>query len=307
MTISRRKFLEVAGIAGSALLVGGRKPAAAAGSAQAAQVGHAAGKNGVEFYGMLVDTTKCIGCRSCEEACNEKNKLQKPEVSFASDSVFEKKRDTTPEAFTVLNKFPNEKEPDKPIFVRKQCMHCNQPACATACLVKALEKTPEGPVKYNKDRCMGCRYCMVSCPFDAPKYEYNSNLPYLKKCVFCFDRVEKGEQPACVEACPEGASLFGKRRELIEIARQRIYQNPDKYHPYIYGEHEAGGTSMLFLSSVPVEKLDFRMNVGTIPYPEKTTGFLYAVPHIFILWPTLLYGLHYITHNNEKETGHGEE
>jgi hypothetical protein len=103
-------------------------------------------------------------------------------------------------------------------------------------------------------------------------------LPYLKKCVFCFDRVTKGEQPACVEACPEGASLFGKRRELIEIARQRIYQNPDKYHPYIYGEHEAGGTSMLFLSSVPVEKLDFRMNVGTVPYPEKTTGFLYAVP-----------------------------
>jgi Fe-S-cluster-containing dehydrogenase component len=233
--------------------------------------------------------------------------LPKPKVSFSSDGVFEKKRDTTPEAFTVLNKYPNPKDPDKPIFVRKQCMHCNQPACATACLVKALEKTPEGPVKYNKDRCMGCRYCMVSCPFDAPKYEYNSALPYLKKCVFCFDRVKNGEQPACVEACPEGASFFGKRRELIEIARQRIYQHPDKYHPYIYGEHEAGGTSMLFLSSVPVEKLDFRMDVGSTPYPEKTTGFLYAVPHIFILWPTLLYGLNYLTHSDDKETGHGEK
>ena len=305
MTVSRRKFLKVAGIAGCTLLTG-RKPANASGDAQAAQVGHAGGKD-VEFYGMLVDTTKCIGCRSCEEACNAKNELPKPEVSFSSDSVFEKKRDTTPEAFTVLNRYPNPKDPEKPIFVRKQCMHCNQPACATACLVKALEKTPEGPVMYNKDRCMGCRFCMVSCPFDAPKYEYSSPLPYLKKCVFCFDRVVKGEQPACVEACPEGASLFGKRRELIEIARQRIYQNPDKYHPYIYGEHEAGGTSMLFLSSVPVEKLDFRMNVGNVPYPEKTTGFLYAVPHIFILWPTFLYGLNYLTHRNDKENGHGEK
>ncbi|MFA6147490.1 MAG: 4Fe-4S dicluster domain-containing protein [bacterium] len=299
MTISRRNFLKVAGAAGGVLLAGGQKPAQAA-------VPDADPK-GLEFYGMLIDTTKCIGCRSCEEACNEKNKLAKPDVSFSSETVFEKKRDTTPEAFTVVNKFPNPKDPEKPIFVRKQCMHCNQPACATACLVKALEKTPEGPVKYNKDRCMGCRYCMVSCPFDAPKYEYNSNMPYLKKCVFCFDKVKNGEQPACVEACPEGASFFGKRRELLEIARQRIYQNPDKYHPYIYGEHEAGGTSMLFLSSVPVEKLDLRMNVGNTSYPEKTTGFLYAVPHIFILWPTFLFGLSYLTHSKDKENGHGEE
>ena len=307
MTITRRGFLKFAGLTGSALLAGTGRSAEASADAQAAQVGPG-GKNGGEFYGMLVDTTKCIGCRSCEEACNGKNALPPPKESFSSDSVFEKKRDTTPEAFTVLNRFPNPKDPEKPIFVRKQCMHCNQPACATACLVKALEKTPEGPVKYNKDRCMGCRYCMVSCPFDAPKYEYNSALPYLKKCVFCADRVQKGEAPACVEACPEGASLFGKRRELIEIARQRIYQNPDKYHPYIYGEHEAGGTSMLFLSSVPVEQLDFRMNVGTVPYPEKTTGFLYAVPHIFILWPVFLFGLSYLTSQKSgKESDHGEE
>jgi len=202
MTISRRNFLKVAGAAGGALLAGGRKPAQATTAPQA-------DPKGMEFYGMLIDTTKCIGCRSCEEACNEKNRLPKPKVSFSSDGVFEKKRDTTPEAFTVLNKYPNPKDPDKPIFVRKQCMHCNQPACATACLVKALEKTPEGPVKYNKDRCMGCRYCMVSCPFDAPKYEYNSALPYLKKCVSASIGSRTGSSPRAWRLARKGHRSSG--------------------------------------------------------------------------------------------------
>ncbi|HEY6073087.1 MAG TPA: 4Fe-4S dicluster domain-containing protein, partial [Anaerolineales bacterium] len=167
MTITRRGFLKFAGLTGSALLAAGTKSPAKAATAATGT------KGDKEFYGMLIDSTKCVGCRSCEEACNSKNSLPPPKESFSSDSVFEKQRDTTPDAFTVLNRYPNEKEPDKPIFVRKECNHCNQPACATACLVKALEKTPEGPVVYNKDRCMGCRYCMLSCPFDAPKYQYN--------------------------------------------------------------------------------------------------------------------------------------
>jgi len=301
MTITRRGFLKFAGLTGGALLAGTRGPAKAATAATGT-------KSDVEFYGMLIDSTKCIGCRSCEEACNAKNGLPPPKESFSNEKVLDEKRDTTPDAFTVLNKYPNEKEPDKPIFVRKECMHCNQPACATACLVKALEKTPEGPVIYHKDRCMGCRYCMLSCPFDAPKYQYNSPNPYVKKCLFCHDRIVKGEQPACSEACPEGATLFGKRRDLLEIARERIYKEPGKYHPHIYGEHEAGGTEWMFIGSAPPEKLGLRDNVGTSSYPEKTSGFLYAVPHIFILWPTFLFGLSYLTsQKNDKESEHGEE
>jgi Fe-S-cluster-containing dehydrogenase component len=296
MTISRRNFLKVAGMTGGALLTGGRKPA----QAQQTPVG------GVEFNGMLIDTTRCIGCRACEEACNEANQLPKPEVSFSSGSVFEKKRDTGPDTFTVVNRYPNVKDPDKPIFVRRQCMHCNQPACAAACLTKAMEKTREAAVIYNKDRCMGCRYCMIACPFDVPKFQYNSPTPYVRKCVFCNERQKRGEQPACSEACPEGATLFGKKRDLLEIARTRIYTEPDRYVHHIYGEHEVGGTGWLFLSGVPLEKIDLKTNLGTTPYPELTSGFLYTVPMVFVLWPSLLIGLNLII-KDEKGTSHGEK
>jgi Fe-S-cluster-containing dehydrogenase component len=255
---------------------------------------------------MLIDTTRCIGCRACEEACNEANQLPKPEVSFSSGSVFEKKRDTGPDTFTVVNRYPNVKDPDKPIFVRRQCMHCNQPACAAACLTKAMEKTREAAVIYNKDRCMGCRYCMIACPFDVPKFQYNSPTPYVRKCVFCNERQKRGEQPACSEACPEGATLFGKKRDLLEIARTRIYTEPDRYVHHIYGEHEVGGTGWLFLSGVPLEKIDLKTNLGTTPYPELTSGFLYTVPMVFVLWPSLLIGLNLII-KDEKGTSHGEK
>jgi Fe-S-cluster-containing dehydrogenase component len=279
-----------------ALLTGGRKPA------QAQQTS----ERGVEFNGMLIDTTKCIGCRACEEACNEANKLPKPDVSFSSDSVFEKKRETTPGAFTVVNRFANEKKPDEPIFVRRQCMHCNQPACASACLTKAMEKTKEAAVVYHKDRCMGCRYCMIACPFDIPKFEYNNPTPYVWKCIFCYERQQKGKQPACAEVCPTGATLFGKKRDLLEIARTRIYTEPDRYVHHIYGEHEVGGTGWLFLSGVPLEKIDLKTNLGTTPYPELTSSFLYTVPLVFVLWPSLLIGLSHII-KDEKVTSHGEK
>ncbi len=296
MAISRRNFLKVAGMTGGALLTGGRKPA------QAQQTS----EGGVEFNGMLIDTTRCIGCRACEEACNEANQLPKPDVSFSSDSVFEKKRETTPDAFTVVNRYPNVKDPDKPIFVRKQCMHCNQPACASACLTKAMVKTREAAVIYKKDRCMGCRYCMIACPFDVPKFQYNSPTPYVRKCIFCYERQQKGKQPACAEVCPTGATLFGKKRDLLEIARTRIYTHPDLYVHHIYGEHEVGGTGWLFLSGVPLEKIDLKTNLGTTPYPELTSGFLYTVPMVFVLWPSLLIGLNLII-KDEKGTSHGEK
>ena len=298
MTISRRNFLKVAGATGGALIAGAGKPAHAQQTSE----------GGVEFNGMLIDTTKCIGCRACEEACNAANKLPKPEVSFSNEGVFDSQRDPTPDAFTVVNRFPNEKDPDKPIFVRKQCMHCNQPACASACLTKAMEKTREAAVIYNEERCMGCRYCMVACPFDIPKFQYDSATPFVKKCIFCNERQMRGEQPACSEVCPTGATLFGKKRELLEIARARVAAEPDKYVQHIYGEHEVGGTGWLYLFGAAPEKLGLRTNLGTTPYPELTSGFLYGVPLVFVLWPSLLIGLNYlIKESDEKETSHGEK
>jgi Fe-S-cluster-containing dehydrogenase component len=293
MSVNRRDFIKIAGVTGCSLL--------GVNSAHA----KAADKD-IEFSAMLIDTTLCEGCRSCEEACYEKNRLPKPDVPFDEESVFEEIRDTSPEAYTVLNRYPNPKDPENPIFVRRQCMHCNQPACASACLVRALEKKREGPVIYNKERCMGCRYCMISCPFDVPKFEYDSPLPYIKKCVFCYDRQIEGKVPACAYACPTEATLFGPRRKLLEIARERIYKNPDRYVHHIYGEHEVGGTSVMYLSAVPFEQIGFRTDLGTTPYPEHTSGFLYGVPLVFVLWPSFLLALNYFSkHNGEK--GHGEK
>ncbi len=246
-----------------------------------------------EFLGVLVDTTRCIGCRSCELACAEVNNLLIPDIE--DKSVFEKERLTSETQWTVVNRYETEKGE---VFVKKQCMHCCQPACVAACLVKAMKKREEGPVTWDLN-CMGCRLCIFSCPFDIPRLEYHSAAPKIQKCIFCWDRVKKGGVPACVEACPQEALLFGTRRELLEEARARIYEHPDRYIHYIYGEHEVGGTCWLYLSAVPFEQIGFRTDLGTTPLPEYTTGFLYAVPVILVLWPAFLLGVNRATKKEE--------
>lgn len=251
-----------------------------------------------EFMGVLVDTTLCIGCRSCEEACAGAHDLPVPNIS--DDSVFKERRDTSVTQWTVVNRYKTEKGE---VFAKKQCMHCGQPGCVAACLVKAMKKREEGSVTWDTN-CMGCRYCMVSCPFDIPKFEYNSWNPRIQKCNLCWEQLRKRERPACVEACPQEALLFGTRRELIEEARGRIYREPKKYVHHIYGEYEVGGTSYLYISAVPFEQIGFKTDVGTIAYPEYTTGFLYSVPIVLILWPAFLMGLSYLT-KREEEIGRG--
>ena len=253
-----------------------------------------------EFVGILVDTTRCVGCRTCEAACAEAHHLPIPDIS--DESVFEKRRDTTVSQWTAVNRYKTEKGD---VFVKKQCMHCNQPGCVSACLVKAMEKRKEGPVTWDTN-CMGCRYCMASCPFDVPKFEYNSATPRIQKCTLCWERLEKGEKPACVENCPAEALTFGTRRKLIEEANQRIYQNPGEYLHHIYGEHEVGGTGYLYLSKVPFEQIGFKTDLGTTPYPEYSKGFLYAVPIVLLLWPAFLIGVNSITKREEEMGRKGE-
>lgn len=253
-----------------------------------------------EFYGILVDTTKCIGCRYCEKACAEANGLPVPDISEEKNKeIFKTVRDTSPFQYTVINKYETEKGV---VYVPKRCMHCNQPACVAACLVKAMRKRETGHVTWDLN-CMGCRLCMISCPFDIPKFEYHEAIPRIQKCNLCFDRFKRGLVPACVEACVSGALTFGKRRELIEEAKKRIKHNPDRYIPYVYGEYEAGGTSHLYLSAVPFEKIGLRMDVGYEIYPKYTTGFLYAVPFIFVLWPIAMLGFRKAAESRKKEEG----
>ena len=247
------------------------------------------GLTGDELLGVLVDTTLCIGCRSCERACSEINNL--PALNFEDKSVFEKKRPTSEIQYTVVNRYTT--QDGKEIFVKNQCMHCNYPGCASACLVKAMHKIEKGPVNWETN-CLGCRYCMVACPFDIPKFEYNSPVPKIQKCNFCWEKkVKKGERPACVEICPTEVMFFGTRREVVEEAQRRIYQEPDKYYHQIYGENEVGGTSWVYIAAAPFEQLGFRTDLGTTPYPKLSKGFLTNIAVIDLVVPALLLGIGY--------------
>jgi Fe-S-cluster-containing dehydrogenase component len=254
-----------------------------------------------EFTGVLVDTTRCIGCRSCEVACSLAHDNFVPDIK--SDNALASIRDTTEKQWTVVNRFKTAKGE---IFVKKQCLHCWQPACAAACLVNAMLKTREGPVTWNGDKCMGCRFCMISCPFDIPKFEYFGWNPKIQKCNMCYERLLEGKKPACVESCPADALMFGPKREVMEIARHRIYSHPDKYVHQIYGEHEAGGTGWLYLSAAPFEQIGFRTDLGTTPYPEYTREFLISVPLIEFGVPAFLLGLNMLTdRKNEVRENQG--
>jgi Fe-S-cluster-containing dehydrogenase component len=259
-------------------------------NAQEADAPAAAG----EPMAILVDTTVCGGCRECEFACAAANGLPEP----PEEVDFQETRTTSESQWTVVNRYETDAGE---VFVRRQCMHCLRPACASACLTRAMYKTPEGPVVWREDKCMGCRFCMISCPFDVPKFEYDSANPRILKCRMCWERLEQGEVPACVANCPYEAVTFGPRSEMIELAWKRIYENPDAYVHHVYGEHEAGGTSWLYLAAVPFEELGFRTDLGTTPYPDLTREFLYAVPFVLTMVPPFLLALNRASANREPD------
>jgi Fe-S-cluster-containing dehydrogenase component len=163
-----------------------------------------------------------------------------------------------------------------------------------------MYKTKEGPVVWRGDKCMGCRFCMVSCPFDVPKFEYHSANPKIQKCDMCYDRIKEGTIPACAEACGD-ALIFGSRRDLLAEARRRIAENPKDYVDQIYGEYVAGGTGFLHIGPVPFNELGMNVKLQNSSYPALTKGFLYSVPAVFVLLPTVLLGLHEATKNNHTK------
>ncbi len=283
MAVNRRNFFKVLGVTGVSLAIGKELSAAPK------------SKSSIEFSGILYDSTRCAGCQTCESACAEANGLPEPVGSIEAGVI----RKTDENHRTVVNAFNSSKGE---VYVKKQCMHCNEPACTAACLTQAMYKTEEGAVIWRGDKCMGCRYCMVSCPFDIPKFEYHSANPKIEKCNMCFSRISEGKIPACVENCPAEALIFGKRRDLIKEARKRINDNPDQYEDHIYGEHEAGGTGFLYLSAVPFNELGFNTSLQTESYPSLSKGFLYSVPTIFVLWPAMLLGLREATKNNHNNS-----
>ena len=187
-----------------------------------------------DSFGVLVDMTRCVGCRSCEAACNAEQNLPRPDEPFTDQSVFDerkhgRRRRTDETRYTVINRY-DVPGLEHPLFRKIQCNHCQEPACLSSCFVNAYTKTPEGAVIYNPDVCVGCRTCMVACPFYIPTFKFSSAFePRILKCVFCYDtRLKLGQPPACVEACPQEALVFGKRDDLIKIGRRRIEEDRDR-------------------------------------------------------------------------------
>ena len=299
MKLNRRGFFKTLGAAGLAV-------AAAPSPGRARSL-----KAPPDAYGCLVDLTRCIGCRKCEAACNRVSQLPEPQRSFEDPTVLNRERRPGEIAYTVVNRYYPGRVGNQnqllPTYVKIQCMHCQDPACASACIVGALTKQANGAVHYDVSKCIGCRYCMVACPFEIPAYEYHDPItPRVMKCTFCHERIAKdGGRPGCAEICPVEAITFGKRSTLLEVAQKRIRDNPAKYIDQIYGENEVGGTSWMYISGVPFEKLGF-IDVPSEPTPrlaEKIQHSLFSY-----LWsPIALYGvLGGIMWSSRKKHGRSE-
>ena len=293
MSITRRKFLGWLG-------------AAAAGTTLAKTAGAASNKHFTGYpnsVGVLFDNTRCIGCRKCEEGCNTVNELPAPDQPFDDLSVLDTRRRTNAKTYTIVNRYDSASNVNVkgPLYRKVQCNHCLEPACASACFVSAFSKTPKGAVIYDESVCVGCRYCMIACPFEIPTYEYDEAFtPRVMKCTMCYPRIAKGLLPGCVQACPTEALTYGKRTDLIKVARERIARFPDRYVDHVYGENEMGGTSWLYLSAVPFKEVGMREDLGITPAPQLTAGALSGVPIVAGLWPVLLTGIYAMSKRKEK-------
>jgi formate dehydrogenase iron-sulfur subunit len=290
MALTRRDFFKLSGSAGMAVAVAaGLEPETAA--AEAAST---------EQFGVLIDISRCIGCRSCEAACKTANDLPPETESW-------EKRQLDARRFTFVDKRQISEETRQVMtrFVKRQCMHCLEPACASVCPVGALHKDANGAVAYDDEKCIGCRYCMTACPFDVPRYEWESTAPLIRKCQFCTTRLDSGQGTACSGACPAGTIKVGKRSDLLVEAEARIQQNPDRYVDYIYGKDEVGGTSALYLSNVPFEELGFKMNLPKDPLPERTHAVMSKLPALVMGMAVVLGTGTVLSSRANKKNGNG--
>jgi Fe-S-cluster-containing dehydrogenase component len=235
---------------------------------------------------MLYDTTLCIGCKACVRACKEANNLP-PDTSTPGMERYDAPTDLNGKTKNIIKLYT---EGFHRSYVKRQCMHCIDPACVGACMIGALKKGDYGVVSWNPDRCIGCRYCQVACPFNVPKFEWESRNPRIVKCEFCREREgEKAYQAACCEVCPRKAVIQGPYQELLDEARRRIAENPARYVDKIYGETDLGGTQVLYLSHVPFEKLGFRFDDDE-PVPALQQTIQHGVYQGFVA-PAALYAI----------------
>lgn len=291
MRISRRKFVNGAVALGAGMALG---PVLAPLKARAATT------QAKDPPSILYDHTQCAGCHLCEIAC-QVNKGLTPDqrlLKFRSGRATD--APNTPKDVWIVR--------------RQQCMHCLNAACVAACPVAAMYKTPEGPVIYRDERCIGCRYCMTACPFGVPGFDWNSGVldqAVIRKCNFCYERQTEGKRPACIEACPTKAVIFGTRSEMLAEAKRRIAAQPDRYFDKVYGEFEVGGTSFLLIANQSPDKMALP-DPGTTELPVISNQIMGATIPFALSWATMLTGIMGVVKFRQKRmaqigNNHGKE
>jgi Fe-S-cluster-containing dehydrogenase component len=241
-----------------------------------------------DAVGLLYDSTLCIGCKACVVACKEVNHL--PANTYDAHGLYDRPDDLDAHTKNIikLSRIGGESA-----FVKRQCMHCIDPACVGACMMGALKKREHGIVSWEGDKCVGCRYCQVACPYNIPKFEWETASaiynPKIVKCELCRERLAEGKEPGCTEVCPRKAVIYGTREELLKEAKRRLAAEPAKYVPKVYGEIEGGGTQVLYLSHVPFEQLGLpTLGEESLPHMvHKVQGAIYKG----FVAPVALYGI----------------
>ncbi len=244
----------------------------------------------MSLKGLLYDQSRCIGCKACEQACQVEHG-QPPHEATALNA----------DSFNWVQQLPGG------AFMRHLCMHCMSPTCVSVCPVAALVKTPQGPVVWDAKLCMGCRYCMMACPFSIPKYEWRSVNPRIRKCDMCIHRVSKGLDTGCASICPTGATVFGDRGALLKEAHRRVMASPASYAGAVFGETEAGGTGVLMLLTRSAKENGLPTNVPKDALPQLTWKVLEKLPVIIPVWAVFLGGMYWLTERKNEiahETRH---
>lgn len=315
MSVNRRQFLKMA--------VTGAGASLCATPAQALQ--RETLPISPDAVGMLYDSTLCIGCKACVVACKQANGM--PIESTDENPLWDTPLETSGSTLNVIKLYKNgsgehkDQEENGFAFMKRHCLHCVDPSCISVCPVSAMTKDPiTGIVEHHKDRCIGCRYCVYSCPFGIPKYEYNEAFGQIQKCQFCAHLQAEGKIPACCDVCPTGATLFGRVDDLKEESQRRLQKQPgDKhvfprgklgsdrpphegtiahYQQHVYGLNELGGTQILYMSAIPFDKLGLPVNVPNFGYPTLAEGIQHTV-YKWMLAPAILLGaLSYVVYRN---------